>query len=492
VDETRTGSPARTAWGMVIGGREVDGVSGETYQRKNPGTGEVVGTFPRGEPADVARAVEAARAAFDEGPWPRTTGGERGAILHRLAERLRARAGEYARLESRQVGIPYGQIAWLNSYCADVVDFYAGGARMAFGRSLSTSPTGLGITLPQPVGVVAAITPWNFPLVLTIWKVAAALAAGCTMVLKPASQTPVTVVELALDLLESGLPPGVCNVVTGPGSVVGEALTVHPGVDKVAFTGSTETGKEIMARAAGTLKRVSLELGGKSPMIVLPDADSEAASDALLECFYNSGQQCNVPSRLVVAKEIAEDLVDQLVGKAERKRLGTDDDADLGPLVDEAQFAKVASLVDEARASGAHIRTGGVRARVKGAGDAPFMPPTVVDGVRDDAPIVRQEVFGPVLVVQRFDQLEDAIRVANTGDFGLAAGIFTDNLDAALAAAKLLRAGTVWINTWNKTFPELPTGGFKASGMGRELGLEGLSAYLEVKTVQFNPSGRLR
>jgi acyl-CoA reductase-like NAD-dependent aldehyde dehydrogenase len=227
-------------------------------------------------------------------------------------------------------------------------------------------------------------------------------------------------------------------------------------------------------------------------MIVLPDADPEAASDALLECFYNSGQQCNVPSRLVVAKEIAEELVDQLVDKAEAKRLGTDDEADLGPLVDEAQFAKVAALVDQARASGAHIRTGGGRARVEGADDAPFMPPTVVDDVRDDAPIVRQEVFGPVLVVQRFDQLDDAIRVANSGDFGLAAGIFTDNLDAALVAAKRLRAGTVWINTWNKTFPELPTGGFKASGLGRELGLEGLWSYLEVKTIQFNPSGGLR
>jgi acyl-CoA reductase-like NAD-dependent aldehyde dehydrogenase len=192
-----------------------------------------------------------------------------------------------------------------------------------------------------------------------------------------------------------------------------------------------------------------------------------------------------------VSKEIAEDLVDLLVGKAEGKRLGTDDEADLGPLIDEAQFAKVAALVDEARASGAYIRTGGERAKVEGAEEAPFMPPTVVDDVRDDAPIVTEEVFGPVLVVQRIDALEDAIRVANSGDFGLAAGIFTDNLDAALAAAKLLRAGTVWINTWNKTFPELPTGGFKASGLGRELGLEGLSSYLEVKTVQFNPSGKL-
>lgn len=479
---------ARTEWPMVIGGRDMESRSGQTYERRNPGTGELVGTFPRGEAEDVSRAVGAARTAFDEGPWPRMTGAERAAVLHQLAERMRERATEYARLESRQVGIPFGQISWLNSYCSDVVDFYAGAARMAFGRSLSTSEAGMGVTLPEPVGVTGAITPWNFPLVLTIWKVAAALAAGCTMVVKPASQAPITILELAHDLLEAGLPPGVCNVVTGPGSVLGEALVAHPGVDKIAFTGSTATGKSVMAGAARTLKRVSLELGGKSPMIVLSDADPDAASDALLECFYNSGQQCNVPSRLVVSKEVSDDVVDLVVEKAEQKRLGTDDDADLGPLVDEAQFDRVFRYVDEARTSGATVRTGGERAKVDGAEDGPFMPPTVVDDVRDDAPIVREEVFGPVLVVQRFGDLEEAIRLANSGDFGLAAGIFTDNLDAALLAAKQLRAGTVWVNTWNKTFPELPTGGFKASGMGRELGLEGLEAYLEVKTIQLNPS----
>ncbi len=481
----------RTTWPMVVGGREVESVSGETYERRNPGTGEVVGTFPRGDAADVELAVEAARETFDEGPWPRMSGAARGTILHSLAERLRGRASDYARLESRQVGIPFGQITWLNSYCSDVVDFYAGAARMAFGRSLSTTEAGMGVTLPEPVGVAAVITPWNFPLVLTIWKVAAALAAGCTMVVKPASQTPITIVELALDLLEAGLPPGVLNVVTGPGSVVGEALVAHPGVDKVAFTGSTETGKRVMEGAARTLKRVSLELGGKSPMIVLADADPGAASDALLECFYNSGQQCNVPSRLVVAKDISDEVVDMVVSKAERKRLGTDDDADLGPLVDDAQFDRVSAFVEGARAEGANILTGGERVTVTGAADGPFMAPTVIDDVRDDSPIVREEVFGPVLVVQRFGQLDEAIRLGNSGDFGLAAGIFTDNLDAALLAAKRLRAGTVWINTWNKTFPELPTGGFKASGVGRELGLEGLSAYLEVKTIQFNPSGKV-
>jgi betaine-aldehyde dehydrogenase len=476
-------------WPMIIGGREVESASGESYERRHPATGELVGTFPRGSAADVDRAVREARSAFDEGPWPGATGAERAAVLHRLAERLRSRGEQYARLESRQVGIPYGQISWLSSYCADVVDFYAGAARTRFGRSVSTSKDALGITLEEPVGVAVAITPWNFPLVLTIWKVAAALAAGCSMVVKPASQTPATIVELARDLLEAGLPPGVCNVVTGSGTVVGEALVDHPGVDKIAFTGSTQVGKGVMARASATLKRVSLELGGKSPMIVMPDADPEAASDALLECFYNSGQQCNVPSRLVVSEKVSEDIVERVVTKAEGKRLGADDDADYGPLVDEAQFQRVATYVDGARAGGARILTGGQRAAIEGYPDAPFMPPTVVDEVTPEAPIVREEVFGPVLVVQRFADLEESIRVANAGQFGLAAGIFTADLDAALIAAKRLRAGTVWVNNWNKTFPELPTGGFKESGIGRELGIEGLSGYLEPKTVQFNPTG---
>jgi betaine-aldehyde dehydrogenase len=478
------------AWPMVIGGQDVESVSGETYERRHPATGEVVGVFPKATAEDVDRAVAGARAAFDEGPWPWASGADRASVLHRLAERLRSRGEEYARLESRQVGIPYGQISWLTSYCADVVDFYAGAARMRFGRSVSTSEHGVGITLEEPVGVAAAITPWNFPLVLTIWKVAAALAAGCSMVIKPATQTPITIIELARDLLEAGLPPGVCNVVTGAGAVVGEALVDHPGVDKIAFTGSTAVGKGVMARAAATLKRVSLELGGKSPMIVMPDADPDAASDALLECFYNSGQQCNVPSRLVVSEKISDDVVERVVTKAEGNRLGADDDADYGPLVDEAQFQRVTSYVEGARTEGARILTGGERAVIDGYPGAPFMPPTVVDEVRPDAPIVREEVFGPVLVVQRTGDLEDAIRVANAGQFGLAAGIFTADLDAALVAAKRLRAGTVWVNTWNKTFPELPTGGFKESGIGRELGLEGLSAYLEPKTVQLNPSGR--
>jgi acyl-CoA reductase-like NAD-dependent aldehyde dehydrogenase len=473
------------AWKMLIDGREVDSPTGETFTRHHPATGEAVGVYAQGDASSVDEAVAAARRAT-EGEWGRATGAERASVLHRLAERMRERAEDYARLESRQVGIPYGQVSWLNHYCADVVDFYAGAARMRFGRTSELSESRLGLTLEQPVGVVGVITPWNFPLVLTIWKVAAALAAGCTLVVKPDHLTPMTILELGHDLLDAGLPAGVCNVVTGAGSVVGEAMVTHRGVDKIAFTGSTATGQRIMQQASGTMKRVSLELGGKSPLIVMPDANPDAAADAAMECFFNAGQQCNVPSRLLLSAN-HEDVLDRVVEGARAKRLGPDDDADIGPLVNDAQRDRIEDYLREARASGARFITGGRRPTDVGPG--PFLPPTVVDGVEPGDRIVREEVFGPVMVVQRYDGLDEAIRLANAGDFGLAAGIYTADLDVALRASRGLQAGLVWVNTWNSTVPELPTGGMKQSGMGRELGLEGLAAYLETKTVLIDPAG---
>lgn len=473
-----------TSWPMIIDGAEVGALSGEVYERHHPVTGELVGTFPQGGVDDARRAVAAARRAFDEGSWSRWSGAERAALLHRLAERLRNRAADYQHWESRQVGIPAGQIGWLASYCADVVDFFAGAARMRFGRSLWASASALGFTIPEPVGVVAAITPWNFPLVLTIWKLAAALAAGCTMVVKPATQTPITVIELARDLLMCGAPRGVCNVLTGPGAVIGEALVTDPGVDKVAFTGSTTTGSRVMAAASGSIKRLSLELGGKSPLIVMPDADPVAAGTAAMECFFNAGQQCNVPSRLVLVGK-AEEVLDVVVDRARSLRVGADDEADVGPLIDAEHHGRVVGYIHQAVGQGARVLTGGSGADLV----APFCAPTVLDAVEPHWRIVREEVFGPVLVVQRAPDLAAAIDFANAGDYGLAAGIFTADLDAALVAARRLRAGTVWINTWNRTYPELPTGGFGMSGLGRELGLEGLDAYLEPKTVQVERAG---
>jgi acyl-CoA reductase-like NAD-dependent aldehyde dehydrogenase len=471
-----------STWHMIIDGREVASESGLTYTRTHPATGETVGVFAQGDAGTVDLAVAAARRALDYG-WEQSTGAERAAVLSRLAGRLRERAEDYARLESRQVGTPFGQLSWLADYCADVVDFYSGAARVRFGRTAELSERRLGLTLDQPVGVVGVITPWNFPLVLTIWKVAAALAAGCTLVVKPAEMTPTTVIELARDLLEVGLPAGVCNVVTGPGTVLGSAMVEHPGIDKIAFTGSTATGQAVMARASGTLKRLSLELGGKSPLIVMPDADPAAAATAAMECFFNAGQQCNVPSRLLLPAG-QDDVLDDVVDRARAMRLGSDDEADMGPLVSDVQYRSVRSFLDEARANGVRFLTGDDVPSASG----PFVAPTVVDGVAPDARIVRDEVFGPVMTVQRYRDLADAVRLANSGDYGLAAGIFTADLDAAVTASRRLKAGLVWVNTWNSTVPELPTGGMKASGMGRELGLEGLHAYLETKTVLVDPA----
>jgi acyl-CoA reductase-like NAD-dependent aldehyde dehydrogenase len=471
-------------WQMLIDGREMAATSGATYTRRHPATQETVGVFAQGDERSIDEAVAAARRALDG--WGQSTGAEHAAVLHRLAGRLREKAEHYARLESRQVGVPYGQITWLADYCADVVDFYAGAARMRFGRSAELSEQRLGLTLEQPVGVVGVITPWNFPLVLVIWKVAAALAAGCTLVVKPDERTPMTTLELARDLLDVGLPAGVCNVVTGPGPLLGEAMVTHAGIDKVAFTGSTATGRRVMQQASGTMKRLSLELGGKSPLIVMPDANPDAAASAALECFFNAGQQCNVPSRLLVPGG-DDEVLDRVVEQARARRLGADDDADIGPLVSDAHHERVQGYLDEARRGGARFITGGTPPA--DAGPGPFMAPTVVDGVEPDARIVREEVFGPVMVVQRYEGLEHAVALANAGDYGLAAGIFTADLDAALTASRRLQAGLVWVNTWNSTVPELPTGGMKASGVGRELGLEGLAAYLETKTVLIDPAG---
>jgi betaine-aldehyde dehydrogenase len=475
-----------TDWQMRIDGEDVAADGGATFVRHHPATGELVGRFAEGDASHVDRAVAAARRALDEG-WAESTGAERAAVLHALAGRLRERAEDYASWESQQVGIPLGQVGWLTSYCADVVDYYAGAARMRYGRSAELASGRLGLTLEQPVGVVGVITPWNFPLVLTIWKVAAALAAGCTVVAKPDQMTPITVLELARDLEDLGLPPGVMNVVTGPGPVLGDAMVTHPGIDKIAFTGSTATGRQVVQRSSGTLKRLSLELGGKSPLIVLDDADPDGASDAALECFFNAGQQCNVPSRLLLGSG-GDDVLEQVVERARAKRVGAGADADIGPLVNATQHERVRGYVDEARAHGARLITDGTPPA--DVGDGPFVAPTILDGVDPDARIVREEVFGPVLVVQRYRDLDEAIRMANAGDYGLAAGIHTADLDAALLATRRLRAGMVWVNTWNSTVPELPTGGMKDSGMGRELGLEGLAAYLETKTVLIDPARR--
>ena len=474
---------------LYIGGQWVPSETGETYARHSPATGELVGVFARADARDAGRAIQAAREAFDQGPWPAMSGAEHAAVLRKVAGLLRERASETARQEAAQVGLPYHTLTWLNWYVSDVFDYYAGMARHVQGRSLLTSRQSLSLTLRQPLGVVGIISPWNFPLVLSAWKVAAALAAGCTMVVKPASLTPITCLELGNMLAEAGLPGGVYNVVSGPGAVVGEALVKSPLVNAIAFTGETSTGKHLMAQAAQTFKRVSLELGGKSPMIVHFDANLDRALDGALEVFYNAGQQCNVPSRLLLHQDIYDAFLQRFKDRARAIRVGAtlDEQADMGPLVSQSQLETVMSYIELGKREGAQVETGGERLQGGVYDKGYYVPPTIFSEARPGMRIVEEEIFGPVVAVMRYRELDEAVELANNSPYGLTAGIWTNNLDAAHACARRLNAGTVWINVWNKSFPEIPVGGNKQSGVGRELGIEGMEEFTTVKSVHIFP-----
>ncbi len=459
--------------------------NGERYQRLSPATGEVVAEFAKGTVSDMTRAINAARTAFDSGPWPRMTGAERAAVLHKVADQLRQRVEQTARQEAAQVGIPYRTITWLNYYVSDVFDYYAGMARHVHGRTVLTSPGSLSMTLREPMGVVGVISPWNFPLVLSAWKIAAALAAGCTLVVKPASYTPITVLELGKMLEEAGLPAGAYNVVTGPGQVIGDALVKSPLVNAIAFTGETATGKRLMAEAAQTLKHVSLELGGKSPMIVHHDANLERAADAAMEVFYNAGQVCNLPARILLHERIYKEFMDKFLARTRALKVGAtfSDDADMGPVVSQGQLETVMSYIETGKKEGARAIAGGERLSGSAYDKGFFVAPTIFEEVAPDTKIASEEIFGPVGTVFRYKDLDQAIELANRTRFGLTAGIWTNNLDAAHACARRLNAGTVWINVWNKSFPEIPVGGNKESGFGRELGPEGMNEFTVVKGV---------
>lgn len=474
---------------LYINGAWLPAETGERYERRSPATGEVVATFAKASAADAERAIQAARTAFDCGPWSRMTGAERAAVLHRTAEALRQHADEIARQEAAQVGIPYRTITWLSDYVSDVFDYYAGMARHIHGRTVLTSQESLSLTLREPLGVVGVISPWNFPLVLSAWKIAAALAAGCTVVVKPASYTPITVLELATILEQAGLPPGVYNVITGPGAVIGDVLVKSPLVNAIAFTGETRTGKQLMAAAAHTLKRVSLELGGKSPMIVHRDAPLDRAVAAAMEVFYNAGQQCNVPSRLILHEEIYDEFMERFTARTRALHVGAtfDETADMGPVVSESQLATVISYIESGKKEGARLEVGGERLQGGIYDKGYYIAPTIFSEVRPGMRIVEEEIFGPVSVVLHYRNLDEAIELANNSSYGLTAGIWTRDLDAAQACARRLNAGTVWINVWNKSFPEIPVGGNKDSGLGRELGLEGLEEFTVVKAVHIFP-----
>lgn len=475
---------------MLLGADWVAASAGRWMQTLDPATGAVLGRFPEADASDADRAVQAARKAFEQGEWPAMTPSQRARILWRVAELIEQHIDELAELETLDQGKP----VWVGRYAeipgaAEQFRFFAGQAQRIEGNTLPTSinyqPAGKQVfayTLRQPVGVVAAIVPWNSPLVLTAMKLAPALAAGCCVVLKPAEDTSLTALRLGELMLQAGLPPGVLNIVTGRGDVVGAALAAHPGVDKISFTGSTPVGRAVLAAAGGNLKRVTLELGGKSPVIVMPDADLDAAiAGAANAIFFNTGQVCVAGSRLYVHRDVFDRVVNGIADIARGLKLGHGLDAttQIGPLVSRKQAERVHRYVQEAIAAGARALTGGGRMGPNNS----FIEPTVLVDVRPDMACVKEEIFGPVLVATPVDSLEEALALANDSDYGLAASVWTRDLSTAQRTAARLKSGTVWINCHLMFDASLPIGGVKQSGWGRESGQAAVDNYLELKTV---------
>ncbi len=470
-----------TEYGLYIDGASVEAASGELRELREPATGEPLAHAAIGGEADVDRAVAAARAAL-EGAWGKTSGTERSRLLHALADAIVANRGELAELESRNVGKAISSVKAELAGASEQFRFFASAIASIGGRSAPIGGSLLFYSLREPVGVCAQIVPWNYPLLMSTWKLAPALAAGCTVVLKPDPQTPLTALRLAELATEVGIPPGVVNIVTGDGPTTGSYLVRHPEVDKVAFTGSTRTGGEIMRLASDPIKRVTLELGGKSPNIVFADADlGNAIPSSVWAIFYAAGQSCEARSRLLVERGIYDEVVDQVTRLADKVRVGDplDGETQMGSLISTTHREKVHGFVEEARGGGIEVTTGG------SIGDGPgaFYPPTVIAPATNDLRAAQEEIFGPVVTVIPFDDEADAVRLANDVKYGLMATVWTGDPARGHRLAGRIRSGTVGINMPYTTFPGIPFGGYKQSGFGRELAVETLDLYLETKSV---------
>jgi acyl-CoA reductase-like NAD-dependent aldehyde dehydrogenase len=482
---SRTTTLTRTQ--LLIGGSWRDASDGGTYENLNPATGSKIADVADATRDDINAAVAAARRAFDAGKWPTMAASRRAKIVYKIAQLIAERAAELALCEVRDNGKTIATAKGELGAVVDCFEFYAGAATKNYGDTLPPPlPTYLANTVREPVGVVGAIVPWNFPLLLASWKVAPALAAGCTVVLKPSSVTPLTAIALGEIALEAGVPEGVLNVVTGSTREIGAWIVEHPGVDKIAFTGSTATGKIVAATAARTLKRVTLELGGKSPSVVFDDADLDAAvAGALYGVYYNAGQCCEARSRILLQSGIYDSFISSFSGKAKRLRLGDPEDpqTQIGAITLNEQFDKIKNYCEIGASEGARALFGGAPADLGGAlAGGMFWSPTAFEAESSHR-IAREEVFGPVATFVRFGSEADAIALANDSEYGLAASVWSTNLGRANRVARAIRSGTLAINTPYAVFPGVPFGGYKQSGYGRELGMETMRLYSETKSV---------
>jgi betaine-aldehyde dehydrogenase len=472
---------------MVIGGDTVDAAEGRTFDIVNPADGRVMATAPQGGAEDVERAVVAARAAFeDRKGWATWAAGKRGRSLAKLAQLIKDHSEELARLESRNVGKPITGARGEVIGASLVFDYYAGAANKIFGQTIPVSKPGLDLTLREPIGVCGLIVPWNFPLLMASWKVAPALAAGNTAILKPASYSPLTALRLGELALEAGIPPGVLNVLTGPGGSAGAALAAHPGVGKIAFTGETTTGQEIMRLASNNVKKVSLELGGKSPNIVFADADLEKfARESPSSVFDNTGQDCCARSRILVERSVHERVVELFAEATRAIKVGdpADDATEVGTLVSQKQKDRVKEYLEIGLGEGATIVVGGTEPDDPALADGAYLMPTIFDGVDNDMRIAREEIFGPVVSIIPFDTEEEALTLANATPYGLSGSIWSRDIGKAMRAARALQSGVISINTNSSVHTEAPFGGYKMSGIGRELGMAALDLYTETKNV---------